>query len=64
MFFVVYDKNPKQSVNVLDSVSNSKELNCGVPQVSVLGPLLANMYTAPLIVIISDFSEIKESSIC
>ena len=51
--------NRKQSVQVLDSVASSKELNCGVRQGSVRGPLLFTMYTAPLSVIISGFSGIK-----
>ena len=58
-WFLSYTTNRKQSVKVLDSVSSSKELNCGVPQGSVLGPLLFTMYTAPLSVIISGFNGIK-----
>ena len=58
-WFTSYVSGRKQSVKVSDAVSASKILDCGVPQGSVLGPLLFTMYTAPLSCIISAFSCIK-----
>ena len=58
-WFLWYMTNQKQSVKVLDSVSCSKELHCGIPQGTVLGPHPLTMYTAPLSAITSGFSGIK-----
>jgi hypothetical protein len=47
-WFTSYLTNRKQSV-VIDGVSSvAKDLTCGVPQGSVLGPKLYNAYTLPL----------------
>ncbi len=57
-WFRSYLTGRKQSVKVFDAVSASKTLDCGVPQGSVLGPLLFVMYTAPLSFIISAFKSL------
>ena len=41
-----------QSIKINDAVSSMNRLSFGVPQGSVLGPLLFNMYTSPLVDII------------
>ena len=43
-----YMTGRKQCVKVNNITSEAKNLNCGVPQGSVLGPLLFTMYTTPL----------------
>ena len=43
-----YLENRRQSVMIESSQSESVLLKCGVPQGSVLGPLLFTLYTAPL----------------
>ena len=43
-----YLENRKQVVNVKGATSCSKDLRCGVPQGSVLGPILYVLYTSPL----------------
>ena len=47
-WFTSYLTNRKQSV-IIDGVSSvAKDLTCGIPQGSVLGPKLYNAYTLPL----------------
>ena len=43
-----YLSNRTQFTKVSDELSSSRKLLCGVPQGSVLGPILYTMYTAPL----------------
>ena len=43
-----YLKDRHQSIKCLERVSDSREILCGVPQGSVLGPLLFLMYTSGL----------------
>ena len=43
-----YLSDRTQFVNIENKFSSSRNLRCGVPQGSVLGPLLYSMYTAPL----------------
>ena len=43
-----YLSDRKQKVNIQGTMSSSRQLTCGVPQGSVLGPLLFTAYTSPL----------------
>ena len=47
-WFKSYLKDRKQAVFLNGVQSNQKLLNCGVPQGSVLGPILFTIYTLPL----------------
>ena len=47
-WFKSYLENRKQIVNVKGETSYSMDLRCGVPQGSVLGPILYVLYTSPL----------------
>ena len=58
-WFSSYLSGRSQSAKVDESLSNSTKLKCGVPQVSVLGPILFSFYTAPLSKIIGTFSNVK-----
>ncbi len=58
-WFNSYVSNRSHSVKVGDKISDPKPLNCGVPQGSVLGPLLFIMYTAPLSGLISGFHNVR-----
>jgi hypothetical protein len=54
-WFSSYLKNRVQMVKVQNVLSDPTSLNVGVPQGSVLGPLLFTMYTAPLSDLINQF---------
>ena len=47
-WFVSYLQDRQQFVQVDDARSISKDLHCGLPQGSVLGPILNFLYAAPL----------------
>ena len=57
-WFHSYISNRTQSVKINTSISQPKSLTCGVPQGSVLGPLLFIMYTSPLSKLISSYPNI------
>lgn len=58
-WFTSYLTNRRQSVKIKDALSSERNLLYGVPQGSVLGPVLFTMYTAPLSKIISAFSSLS-----
>ena len=49
-----------QSVKINTSISHPKSLSFGVPEGSVLGPLLFIMYTSPLSKLISSYPNIHQ----
>ena len=58
-WFTSYLTNRRQSVKIKDELSSERNLLYGVPQGSVLGPVLFTLYTAPLSKIISTFSSLS-----
>ena len=58
-WFVSYISDRKQAVKVNNEVSESQNLWYGVPQGSVLEPLLLSMYSASLRKVISGFKCVK-----
>ena len=47
-WFTSYLQNRSQTITISGKQSRSQQLECGVPQGSVLGPILFNVYTAAL----------------
>ena len=55
-WFTSYVSQRSQSVSVNESISNPRPLTYGVPQGSVLGPVLFTLYSQPLSDVISQFN--------
>ena len=47
-WYTSYLQNRSQTITISGKQSRSQQLECGVPQGSVLGPILFNVYTAAL----------------
>ena len=47
-WFTSYLQNRSQTITINGKQSRSQQLECGVPQGSVIGPILFNIYTAAL----------------
>ena len=60
-WFRSYLSNRSQSVLVDGHISEPTEITCGVPQGSVLGPILFVLYTTPLSTVIKSHSVIDHS---
>ena len=58
-WFTSYLGHRSQSVKVNEAVSSPRPLLYGVPQGSVLGPILFTLYTSPLSSIIAKFKNLK-----
>lgn len=54
-WFKSYLENRKQFVAINDAVSSVRDLRVGVPQGSVLGPILYTLYTSPVSAIIKNY---------
>ena len=58
-WFVSYLSNRTVAVSINDYVSAPTQLTCGVPQGSILGPILFSLYMLPLGDIISRFNHVS-----
>ena len=58
-WFASYISGRSQLVKIGTILSNSADLKFGVPQGSVLGPILFSLYTTPLNKVISAYSSVK-----
>ena len=63
-WFTSYLSSRSQAVSINDSISAFSTLSCGVPQGSILGPLLFTFYTTPLGSVISKNSLKYQNIIC